>query len=152
MKQSAGILAYRIRKQETEFFLVHPGGPFWKNKDLGAWSIPKGEFTDEEDAETAARREFQEETGFRVSGKTDKLRVVKLKSGKWIHAFAVRADFDESLLKSNEFDLEWPPRSGKKIRVPEVDRGGWFRLEEARQKINAGQLPILEEWSAALRK
>ena len=151
MKKSAGILVYRIHEGLTEYFLVHPGGPFWKNKDLGAWSIPKGEFTSEEDAETAARREFQEETGISITGKLVPLRVVKLKSGKWIHAFAINKHINADKISSNEFELEWPPRSGKMIMIPEVDRASWFNYEQAKEKINIGQLPILTELDQLLK-
>ncbi|RYY58778.1 MAG: NUDIX domain-containing protein [Chitinophagaceae bacterium] len=150
MKQSAGILAYRIRAHQPEYFLVHPGGPFWKNKDAGAWSIPKGEFHDGEEAVMAARREFEEETGVPVTGNLKKLQAVKLKSGKWIYAFAVRMNVNENAITSNEFDFEWPPKSGKTIRIPEVDKAGWFPLEEARIKINQGQVPLLVELAGLL--
>ncbi|RYY56654.1 MAG: NUDIX domain-containing protein [Chitinophagaceae bacterium] len=150
MKQSAGILAYRIRGKLTEYFLVHPGGPFWKSKDAGAWSIPKGEFGENETAETAARREFREETGTTVKDPLVPLQAVRLKSGKWIHALAAHIEIDENSITSNEFEMEWPPRSGKKIMVPEADRAGWFNLATATEKINQGQIPLLEELSAAI--
>ncbi|MET0634868.1 MAG: NUDIX domain-containing protein [Chitinophagaceae bacterium] len=145
MKKSAGILVYRKTGDEPEYFLVHPGGPFWKSRDAGVWSIPKGEFTDGEDAEQAARREFQEETSISVTGKLHQLKSVKQKSGKWVFAFYAKKDFDAGSIKSNEFELEWPPKSGRKILIPEVDRAGWFTIVDAREKILPGQLPLLDE-------
>ena len=150
MKQSAGVLAYRIRDARIDYFLVHPGGPFWKNRDAGAWSIPKGEFTSGEVAEEAARREFREETGIVLKGNLKPLPVVKQNAGKWIHAFYAKKDFDASVIISNEFDFEWPPRSGKMIRIPEIDRGEWFPIEVARIKIIAGQLPLLNDLNRIL--
>src|SRR5262245_55231381 len=134
MKTSAGILLYRKRKN-PEVFLVHPGGPFWKNKDEGAWSIPKGEYSEDEDPLAAAIREFQEETGVTVGGDFVPLTPVKLKSGKWVKAWALEGDLDPSAVKSNTFLLEWPPRSGKKIEVPEIDNAKWFTILEAKSKI-----------------
>lgn len=150
MKKSAGILAYRKRKGMIEYLLIHPGGPFWKNKDLGSWSIPKGEFADDEDAETAARREFQEETGFHLTGKLIPLKVIRQKSGKWIHAFAINKSFDAAKLVSNTFELEWPPRSGRMVLIPETDRAAWFDFELASQKILSSQLPLLIELNGRL--
>ena len=147
MKTSAGILLYRFNKKELEVFLVHPGGPFWKNKDEGAWSVPKGEYTEEEDPLKAAIREFKEETGFSIAGNFIPLNTVKLKSGKYVRAWALEKDVDATAFKSNTFLLEWPPKSGKKIEVPEVDKAEWFDLQEAKKKINAGQVPLLEELS-----
>jgi predicted NUDIX family NTP pyrophosphohydrolase len=152
MKTSAGILLYRFMDKKLEVFLVHPGGPFWKNKDEGAWSIPKGEYTEDEDALTAAVREFKEETGFVVTGNFIELQQVKLKSGKWVKAWALEKDVDAVAVVSNTFLLEWPPGSGKKIEVPEIDRAEWFSLTEAKQKINEGQLPLLKELSQKLNK
>src|SRR5207248_3330342 len=118
-----------------EIFLVHPGGPFWKNKDIGAWSIPKGEFGDEENAVDAARREFEEETGQPVTGKFTELTPVKLKSGKIVYAWAVEGDIDATTIQCQTFiDVEWPPRSGKYQSIPEVDRGEWFSKELAKKK------------------
>lgn len=145
MLRSAGILAYRNQAGEKEFFLVHPGGPFFRNKDEGAWSIPKGLIVPEEFPLLAAQREFFEETGIKLAGNFIPLSPVKLKSGKVIEAWAIEYDFDERLLKSNEFSMEWPPRSGKQQNFPEVDRGGWFKLSEAKKKINAGQLGLIEQ-------
>jgi predicted NUDIX family NTP pyrophosphohydrolase len=145
MKTSAGILLFRFLNKEIEFFLVHPGGPFWKNKDEGAWSVPKGEFIQGEDPLKAAQREFEEETGIKVSGNFLALSPVKLKSGKQVQAWALEKDVDHEKIKSNTFSLEWPPRSGKMIDVPEVDRAAWFTTEEAKKKINPGQLPLIDE-------
>ena len=149
-KQSAGILAYRRAGAEWQVFLVHPGGPFWAKKDLGAWSIPKGEFTEEEDALIAAKREFHEEVGQGIDGSFLALGPRRQKTGKTIHAWAVEGDVDEAKLVSNEFELEWPPRSGKTQRFPEVDRGQWFSLPEARTRINPGQVAFLEELALLL--
>jgi len=129
----------------VQVLLVHPGGPFWKRKDAGAWTIPKGEFEAHEDALGAARREFQEELGFALEGEFLALAPVRQRGGKTVHAFAVEADFDPSGVASNTFTLEWPPRSGKLSAFPEVDRAEWFTLEVARQKINAGQVPLLQQ-------
>src|SRR5688500_17884746 len=134
---SAGLLMFRRRRPGLEIMLVHPGGPFWKNKDLGAWSIPKGELNDDEDALETAKRELKEETGFSVQGKFIPLQVVKQKGGKLVYAWAVQADLEVSEIKSNDFEIEWPPNSGKKTKFPEVDKAGWFDLETARKKINS---------------
>ena len=144
-KQSAGILLYRIAAKKTEFFLVHPGGPFWKNKNEGSWTIPKGEFTEDEEALQAALREFQEETGADVTGPFLRLTAVRQKSGKEILAWAAAGDIDPAAITSNTFELEWPPRSGKQVSFPEVDRGGWFDLATASQLINPAQIALLEE-------
>lgn len=141
--KSAGIIAYRKRR-EIEVLLVHPGGPYWRNKDLGAWSIPKGEHADEEDAEIAARREFAEELGLELSEPLTALGEVKQRGGKLVTAFAAELDIDVRSVRSNTFEMEWPPRSGKRQLFPEVDRAKWFTLEEARERINAGQRPLLD--------
>ena len=141
--KSAGIIAYR-KRGELEVLLVHPGGPFWRNKDLGAWSIPKGEYADGEDAEIAARREFAEELGFELSMPLTSLGQVKQRGGKVVTAFAAEFDVDLRSIRSNTFEMEWPPRSGKRQTFPEVDRAEWFTLAEAHEKINAGQRPLLE--------
>ena len=141
--KSAGIIAYR-KRGELEVLLVHPGGPFWRNKDLGAWSIPKGEYADEEDAETAARREFVEELGPELSMPLLALGQVKQRGGKIVTAFAAEFHVDVRSICSNSFEMEWPPRSGKRQTFPEVDRAEWFTLAEAHEKINAGQRPLLE--------
>lgn len=140
---SAGILAYRKRR-EMEVLLVHPGGPFWRNKDLGAWSIPKGEYAEGEDPDTAARREFAEELGLELSMPLIPLGQVRQRGGKIVTAFAAEFDLDVRSIRSNTFEMEWPPRSGKRQTFPEVDRAEWFTLEVAYDKINAGQRPLLE--------
>lgn len=145
MKISAGILLYRLVNKELQVFLVHPGGPFWKHKDEGAWSIPKGETEGEADLLAIARKEFQEETGTAIDGDFTSLQPVKLKSGKRIYAFAMVGDIDADAIQSNTFPLEWPPRSGKTIEVPEVDRAAWFTIAEARKKINPAQVALLDE-------
>jgi predicted NUDIX family NTP pyrophosphohydrolase len=142
-KRSAGILAYRLRPDGAEFFLVHPGGPFWKNKDDGAWSIPKGEIDPDEDPLAAAQREFEEETGLKISGTFTPLTPVKIASGKVIEAWAIEHDLDASAIKSNTFEIEWPPRSGKKKAFPEVDSAAWFAEPVALQKVTKGQVPLL---------
>ena len=126
-----------------ELFLVHPGGPFWKNKDHGAWSIPKGEIDPDEDPLTAAQREFREETGQTVDGAFASLDPVRIASGKMISAWAIEHDVDASAITSNDFEIEWPPRSGRKQSFPEVDRAGWFAGPVALEKITPGQVPLL---------
>lgn len=145
MRKSAGILLYRKTSKKLEVFLVHPGGPFWKNKDAGAWSIPKGEYTDDEDPLQAAIREFEEETGTLLSGDFIELTAIRQKAGKQVKAWAVEGDMDPKTVVSNTFPIEWPPKSGKWIQAPEVDKAGWFTLEEAEQKINPAQVAFLEE-------
>lgn len=145
MKQSAGILLYRKRLDQIEVLLAHPGGPFWIKKDLGAWSIPKGEYSNIEDPLKAAIREFKEETGLEINGKFIELMPVKQKSGKIVRAWALEGDYDISNFKSNSFSMEWPPKSGKMIDVPEIDQLVWFTLEDARKKILPAQLPLIEE-------
>lgn len=144
MKQSAGILLFQ--KNPLRFFLVHPGGPFWKNKDLGAWSIPKGEFTDENPLD-AAIREFAEETGYHLDPEADfqPLEPVKLKSGKVVHAWFLEKFVNAENVKSNEFEIEWPPRSGRKMLIPEIDRAEWFTYEQASEKINEAQRDFLTQ-------
>jgi predicted NUDIX family NTP pyrophosphohydrolase len=144
-KKSAGILLYRVHKHVFEVMLVHPGGPFWKNKDDGAWSIPKGEYEEGEDPLDAAKREIKEETGIIVSGEFLKLTPLKQKSGKIIYAWALQQDADVSQIMSNSFELEWPPKSGQKILIPEIDKAEWFSLENATKKIIPGQIPFLQE-------
>jgi predicted NUDIX family NTP pyrophosphohydrolase len=142
-KKSAGILLYRFTPS-LEIFLVHPGGPFWAKKDEGAWSIPKGEF-EEEDPLAAALREFEEETGVALSGDFIPLAPVKLKSGKMVHAFAQENMLQVQNFTSNTCTIIWPPSSGKKMEIPEVDRWEWFDIITARKKINSGSLPLIEE-------
>ena len=152
MRKSAGILAYRNNGREIEFFLVHPGGPFWKGKDIGAWSIPKGEFNDEEEPLEAAKREFQEETGQSVNGDFIALEPVRQKAGKLVYAWAVEAEIDASSIVSNTFRTEYPYKSGKWITVPEVDEGGWFGIAEAKEKINPAQAGLIDNLLEKLRK
>jgi predicted NUDIX family NTP pyrophosphohydrolase len=144
-KQSAGLLLYRRGDEGLELLLAHPGGPFWAKKDLGAWSIPKGEFLEDEPPLSAARREFAEEIGTRVEGEALALTPLKQSSRKVVHAFAVEHDLNVDRIASNTFEMEWPPRSGKTQAFPEVDRAAWFNLAAARERIQPGQLPILEE-------
>lgn len=143
-KQSAGLLLYRRTERGTEVFLVHPGGPFWAKKDLGAWSIPKGEYAGDEDPLAAARREFEEETGFAIGGEFIELGTMRQAGGKVVAAWAVEGDCDAAKLRSNLCQIEWPPRSGRMIDIPEVDRGAWFSLHEARERIVSGQRPFLD--------
>jgi len=150
-KHSAGILVYRRCGDAVEVFLVHPGGPFWRNKDQGAWSIPKGEFLPEEDALVAARREFQEETGFTIDGDFTPLPPVQQPSGKIVHAFLVEGDFDPAALCSNMFQMEWPRGSGSLREFPEVDRAEWFTLDEARDRILPGQRGLIDAVEQAVR-
>jgi len=145
MKTSAGILVYKKENNEILFFIAHPGGPFWKNKDIGAWSIPKGEFGKDENAFDAAIREFEEETGIKPKGNFIELTPVKLKSGKIIYAWAVEDDIDADNSISNEFPFEWPPKSGKTIMIPEIDRCGWFGQKEALEKLNPAQSGFITE-------
>jgi predicted NUDIX family NTP pyrophosphohydrolase len=147
---SAGILAYRRVMSGVEVLLVHPGGPFWSKKDARAWSIPKGLFTAAEDPLEAARREFAEETGTVIQGDFFPLGSARQPSGKTIHAWAVEKDVDVSRLVSNTFEMEWPPKSGMRREFPEVDRGEWFSLAVAGEKIVAGQRVFLERLAAAL--
>ncbi len=143
-KKSAGILAYRFNRSVLEVFLVHPGGPFWEKRDKGVWSIPKGEFTDEEPLQ-AALREFGEETGVHVEGNFQQLTPIKQKSGKVIYIFALETDNPILEITSNLFEMEWPPHSGIKQKFPEVDKGGWFTIVEALQKIVPGQAGFILE-------
>jgi len=144
-KKSARILMYRFIGNSLEVFLVHPGGPFWAKKDLGAWSIPKGEYSEGEDPLHAARREFQEETGFVAEGQFIPLRPVTQPGGKIVLAWALEGDCDPRKIASNPFRMEWPPKSGKYREFPEVDRAEWFPLELAREKILKGQRSLLDE-------
>jgi predicted NUDIX family NTP pyrophosphohydrolase len=136
---------YRRRPSGIEVLLAHPGGPFWAKKDLAAWSIPKGEFGDDEDPLAAALREFAEETGQTIDGAFLPLTPVKQPSRKIVHGFAVEGEVDPDRIVSNEFELEWPPRSGRVQRFPEVDRAAWFPLAEARRRIHRGLVPLLDE-------
>ena len=150
-KQSAGILVYRIHQGGLQVLLVHPGGPFWVKKDAGAWTVPKGEF-DGEDPLSAARREFLEETGAHVDGDFLPLTPVTQKNGKVVHAWAVEADLDPNQIKSNTFEMEWPPKSGKRREFPEVDKAAWFLPEEGMKKINPAQAGFIRELEEKLKK
>ena len=144
-RTSAGILLYRIRAGGLEVFLVHPGGPYWRHKDTSSWSIPKGEVDEGDDLLATAQREFEEETGSRPDGEFVPLKPLKQPSGKSVHAWALRGDIDASSIKSNSFTIEWPPRSGQRQEFPEVDRGEWFAISTARDKILPGQRGFLEQ-------
>ena len=152
MKKSAGILLYRFNNKVVEFLLVHPGGPFWRNKDEGAWSIPKGEFEEEEKALQTAIREFEEELGTPVSGTFTELMPVKQLGGKTIYAWALQGDLDVNKFRSNSFETEWPPRSGIKQKFPEVDKAAWFDASTAIDKINPAQAGFIKEMVKALKK
>lgn len=145
MKKSAGFLMYRHREGNLEVFLVHMGGPYWVNKDIGAWSIPKGEYESDEDPFHVARREFLEETGLEAVGEFIPLMDFKQPGGKLITAWAFEGDCDAKGVKSNKFSMEWPPRSGKIQEFPEVDRAEWFAADEAKEKILKGQRPLIDE-------
>jgi predicted NUDIX family NTP pyrophosphohydrolase len=150
--RSAGILLHRGPGNALEVLLVHPGGPFWARRDEGAWSIPKGEYGPGEDPLEAARREFAEELGVAPpGGDADDLGEVRQKSGKVVHAWALHGDLDTSRIASNTLEIEWPPRSGRLIEIPEVDRAEWFGLEAAREKINAAQAELLDRLGALVR-
>ena len=149
-KRSAGILLYRRTAVGLEVLLVHPGGPFWANKDAGAWSIPKGEYSADEDALAAAKREFAEETGLRLEGEFVALGSFRQSSAKTVEVWAVEGDADPAKLVSNTFAMEWPPRSGRMQDFPEVDRAAWFTPAEAARMILKGQLPILEALCSSL--
>jgi predicted NUDIX family NTP pyrophosphohydrolase len=143
-KQSAGILLYKKANNELLIYLIHPGGPFFKNKDEGVWSLPKGEFEDDEEPLTAAKREFEEETGQTIDGDFFALGTIKQKSGKIVHAWAVEGNAKDGEVISNLFEMEWPPRSGKKQSFHEVDRAAWFTVKIAKQKINPAQIPLID--------
>jgi predicted NUDIX family NTP pyrophosphohydrolase len=150
-RRSAGIALYRRTGPELEVLLVHPGGPLWARRDAGVWSIPKGEYSDDEEPEAAARREFTEELGAPVpAGELIDLGEVRQAGGKLVRAWAAAGDLDAGQVRSNTFALEWPPRSGRVRQYPEVDRAGWFTLEQARERINSGQVPLLERLEHAL--
>lgn len=147
--ESAGLLLYR-RRQDLEVLLAHPGGPYWRNKDEGAWTVPKGEILEGEDPYAAALREFEEETGLRPHGKPVSLGSLRQSGGKLVHAWAVENDWDASRLVSNQFSIEWPPRSGRTVLFPEIDRANWFDLATARLKILKSQTKFLNRLEAAL--
>jgi predicted NUDIX family NTP pyrophosphohydrolase len=150
-RRSAGILLYRGHGPDLEVLLVHPGGPAWVNRDAGAWSVPKGEHLEGEDPLAAARREFEEELGTAPpEGDAEDLGEIRQKSGKRVRAWAIAGHLDATQIRSNTFQFEWPPRSGKLIEIPEVDRAEWFGLDVAREKINSGQVPLLDRLEALL--
>jgi predicted NUDIX family NTP pyrophosphohydrolase len=151
-KRSAGILPYRTSSGGLQVLLVHPGGPFWQKRDLGAWSIAKGEYGDDEPPETAARREFAEETGWELKGALLPLGELRQRAGKLITGFGVEGDFDTGTLRSNMFEMEWPPRSGRVQLFPEIDRAAWFGLQVAREKMLVGQRPFLDRLAASVEK
>jgi predicted NUDIX family NTP pyrophosphohydrolase len=144
-KQSAGVLMYRRRADRVEVFLIHPGGPFWSKKDEGAWCIPKGEFTAEEPPLDAAKREFQEETGFPVSGNLIPLNPIRQAGGKIVYAWVIEGDCDPAAIKSNPFTMEWPLHSGLLKTFPEADHAAWFTLEQAETKMLRSQRPLLDQ-------
>ena len=144
-QRSAGVLLYRCKGRGIEVLLVHPGGPFWARKDDGAWSIPKGLVDDGEDPLDAAKREFREETGGSPDGEAIGLEPLRQPSGKIVHAWAMRGEFEPATLTSNTFSMEYPPGSGRQREFPEVDRAGWFPMDEAGRKILKGQAPLLRE-------
>lgn len=144
-KQSAGVLMYRRRAGQVEVLLIHPGGPFWSRKDDGAWCIPKGGFTAEEPPLEAAKREFQEETGFPVSGDLIPLEPIRQAGGKIVHVWVVEGDCDAATIKSNTFTMEWPLHSGQLKTFPEADRAAWFTIEQAEAKMLKSQRPLLDQ-------
>lgn len=148
---SAGILMHQIARAQLRVLLVHPGGPFWRNKENGAWSIPKGEMSAGEDAETTARREFKEELGVEPIGVLRPLGQIRQRGGKIVEAFALNGRLDVQAITSNTFEIEWPPKSGRRQTFPEVDRADWFTLAIAHQKILAGQRPLLDRLEAMLK-
>lgn len=150
-QKSAGILLYRIQNSRIEVFLVHPGGPYWSKKDDGAWSIPKGEFNENEEPLAAAKREFEEETGIKISGEFIQLNPVKQKGGKMVYAWAVEGDIDPAKIKSNSFEIEWPPRSGKMKSFPEIDKAAWFHQSDAQKKIIEAQTAFIKELESKIQ-
>ena len=151
VKKSAGLVIYRHKAGMLEIFLVHPGGPFWSKKDAGVWSIPKGEFEEEEDPIEAALREFTEETGVKITGDLIALDALRQPGGKTVYAWAIAGNFDPAVIKSNTFSMEWPPKSGRVKEFPEVDRAGWFSIEEAMIKILKGQQGFIIQLEEKLR-
>ncbi len=145
MKQSAGILLYKTELSELKVLLAKPGGPFWKHKDIGAWSIPKGEIDENEDHLAAAKREFYEETGFEITGECRPLTSVKQKGGKLVHAWAVQQDLDVTKLVSNTYEIEWPPKTGRLQTFPEIEKAQWFSVEEAKLKMLPAQFAFVLE-------
>ena len=149
-KTSAGILMYQRHRDGVRVLLAHPGGPFWSDRDDGAWTIPKGEPVAGEAPEATARREFEEELGAAAIGPLQPLGGVRQRSGKWVDAFALQGDFDVGGLRSNAFGMEWPPHSGQRASFPEVDRAAWFTIPDARRKILPSQQVLLDRLQALL--
>ena len=150
-KQSAGIILYRFEEEKLQIFLVHPGGPFWQNKDNGSWSVPKGEFLDGEDPLNAAKREFEEETGSKVSGNFTGLVPITQKGGKIVYAWALQGNIDADTITSNIFTIEWPPKSNKLVTYPEIDKAAWFNADIARIKINPSQVALIDDLESRLK-
>ena len=150
-RPSAGILMYRRQGDTVQVLLGHPGGPYWRRRDAGAWTIPKGEVDDGEAPEATARREFEEELGIAVTGALQPLGRVRQRGGKDVETFAIEGDFDVGTLRSNRFELEWPPHSGRRVPFPEIDRAGWFALPMARRQILPSQEPMLDRLETMLR-
>jgi predicted NUDIX family NTP pyrophosphohydrolase len=144
-RKSAGLLMYRFQNTQLEVLIVHPGGPYWENKDLDSWSIPKGEYEEGENAFATAKREFKEETSYEANGTFTKLTALKQPSGKIVSAWAFEGNCDASAIKSNTFTMEWPPHSGQQAEFPEVDRAGWFPIPLAKKKLLKGQVGFIEE-------
>jgi predicted NUDIX family NTP pyrophosphohydrolase len=149
--KSAGILMYKAVGAGVLVLLVHPGGPFWRRRDQGSWSIPKGEIEAGEESQAAARREFSEELGVTSLGPLEPLGTIRQAGGKWVEAFAVEGDLDSDAIQSNDFEIEWPPRSGQVQVFPEIDRAAWFALSVARQKILAAQMPFLDRLESLMK-
>ena len=150
-KQSAGIILFKLEINRPTIFLVHPGGPYWQKKDAGSWSIPKGEFDEGENPLEAAKREFEEETGYALSGDFIEFTPIKQKGGKLVYAWAHENDIDAANIKSNTFNLEWPPKSNRIVAFPEIDRAGWFNIDDAKIKINPAQALLIDELEEKLR-
>lgn len=148
---SAGILLFRERSGETQVLLIKPGGPFWRNRDAGAWMIPKGGVEPGEQPADAALREFEEETGTRLTSVPFELAKIRQAGGKWVHAFAVEGDMDADAVTSNEFEIEWPPRSGRFERFPESEQARWMSLAQARESMLPSQVPLLDALEAKLK-
>jgi predicted NUDIX family NTP pyrophosphohydrolase len=148
---SAGLLMYRIKDGALQVLLAHPGGPFFRNKDEGSWTIPKGEPDADEDLLVTAQREFEEETGIKPAGPFMALKAIQQKGGKIVHAWAFQADCDPRAMVSNTFTIEWPPKSGRQMEFPEIDRAEFFDLHTARKKIKAGQEALLDELEAIVK-
>jgi predicted NUDIX family NTP pyrophosphohydrolase len=151
-KKSAGIIVYRTHKGALEVFIAHLGGPYWEKKDYRAWSFPKGEFDDDENPFEAALREFREETGQSIQGNFIELAPNRNPSGKLVYAWAVEGNIDEKNIKSNLFELEWPPGSGNMQKFPEIDRGAWFNVAEAKERVHKGLVPIFDELEIKIGK